>query len=381
MEFLVGDNVRRVSGQNGPRQQPGYEGTVTELDGRWLRFADGTKGLASRFELVFPEIEEGKFYSTRDGRKVGPMYLTHSCLADHYWRAPQLEDENYGSRWYQTGEFYKRGEEDFSSRSFAMDLVAEWVEPVPEFRIEDGKFYKTRDGLKVGPAKAKPYGLFYLGDVFPECHFADGRYRLKGENPNDLVAEWVEPVLTIEEGKYYTNRTGEKQGPFTRSERKNKDEWPWLDTDGFEYRDDGSFGPIKGEASKYDLVAECVDPVLTIEEGKYYRARSGDVSMVGDDWDTARYTKGGVIYRLDSPTRQDMPGDLVEEAPAPATTGPVIEVTRSQIVPGVYDGVRVSNAPAKGFVSVYLSNGSASADELEAAAKVLTELAKAVRNA
>lgn len=272
MEFLVGDNVRRVSGWNGSPQVEGYEGVVTHIIDNRLYFADGSWGLAKNFELVFPTIEEGKFYRTRDGRKVGPMFRPDIGLrmAGHYWGAPEFDDvSDIIPRWYESGEYYKRDEESFSDRSFAFDLVA----------------------------------------------------------------EWVEPVLTIEEGKYYRARSGEVLGPYGRPEH--------------------------------------------------------DVIKVGQDFDTARYVKGGGIYRL-GPTRTDMPGDLVEGVPAP--TGPVIEVTetvtRSQIVPGVHGGVEVRHAPAKGYVNIAIWRKGRSAepvtmnaDQLEAAAKVLTELAKAVRNA
>lgn len=85
---------------------------------------------------------------------------------------------------------------------------AEDLEPLPaaeappaKLQIEAGKFYKTRDGRKAGPA------LHYDGNPKEYCwrvpsdglgHFvytSDGRYSTDGYWPeNDLVAEWVEPA-------------------------------------------------------------------------------------------------------------------------------------------------------------------------------------------
>ena len=58
-------------------------------------------------------------------------------------------------------------------------------------RLEDGKYYRTRDGRKVGPMKH--YGM---GDWFFECDgnlwFNDGGFEWDRESKNDIVAEWVD---------------------------------------------------------------------------------------------------------------------------------------------------------------------------------------------
>lgn len=59
-------------------------------------------------------------------------------------------------------------------------------------------------------------------------------------------------------------------------------------------------------------------------------------------------------------------------------TGPTRTVTRLEVVPGVYDGVQVGESDGK-MVRVSLIDGVLTANELDAAAAVLTELAKAVR--
>ena len=69
-------------------------------------------------------------------------------------------------------------------------------------KIEEGKYYKTRDGRKVGPAKSE--GRKYLGqDAFevpgphPSVHLADGTYSGRNDTGLDLIAEWTDgPVVT-----------------------------------------------------------------------------------------------------------------------------------------------------------------------------------------
>lgn len=65
-----------------------------------------------------------------------------------------------------------------------------------------------------------------------------------------------------------------------------------------------------------------------------------------------------------------------------APTGPVVTetVTKTRIVPGVYDGVYVDGTDWTKF-SVQLLIGTPSADQLDAAAAVLSALAKGLRDA
>ena len=51
--FKVGDKVRRTYGSSFG-QSKGYEGVVDHISAGWLHFADGTRGLINRFELVQP---------------------------------------------------------------------------------------------------------------------------------------------------------------------------------------------------------------------------------------------------------------------------------------------------------------------------------------
>lgn len=78
--------------------------------------------------------------------------------------------------------------------------------------VQEGKFYKTRDGRKVGPARlhSHTYGYWDLGKEFDAFHEANGSYFPGGADisPDDLIAEWTEgPVRTVTrrevvEGRY-----------------------------------------------------------------------------------------------------------------------------------------------------------------------------------
>lgn len=67
----------------------------------------------------------------------------------------------------------------------------------------------------------------------------------------------------------------------------------------------------------------------------------------------------------------------------PMPVGPVVTetVTKTRIVPGVYDGVRVKINPTPGKVFVYIHETLLDADQLDAAAAVLSALAKGLRDA
>lgn len=76
--------------------------------------------------------------------------------------------------------------------------------------IRYGKFYKTRDGRKVGPIKKSPYGVGWLtsdgfeGDQwYSSLHKKDGvegRCYYGKEDPLDLIEEWID--YDLKEGVY-----------------------------------------------------------------------------------------------------------------------------------------------------------------------------------
>jgi len=65
-------------------------------------------------------------------------------------------------------------------------------------QIEEGKYYRTRKGKKVGPAK--PHDTLGYPWVLGKYTYTDDGQRFIGEDhPTDLVAEWEEPdIFNIE---------------------------------------------------------------------------------------------------------------------------------------------------------------------------------------
>lgn len=66
-------------------------------------------------------------------------------------------------------------------------------------KIEDGKYYKTRDGRKVGPLQATPYYPDYPWTVDDGAlmYNSEGR-RITEYAGDDLIAEWTDgPVRTV----------------------------------------------------------------------------------------------------------------------------------------------------------------------------------------
>ena len=79
-KFKVGDRVRRIHCNNGDDMQVGRVGTIKRVyaNGDVIVDVDGGSDacfcMAEYLELATLTIQPGKYYLTRDGRKVGPMY-------------------------------------------------------------------------------------------------------------------------------------------------------------------------------------------------------------------------------------------------------------------------------------------------------------------
>jgi hypothetical protein len=81
-------------------------------------------------------------------------------------------------------------------------------------KIEVGKYYRTRDGRKVGPLERGIYGWARIGDVNRFDWYDDGFCRADHEErPNDIIAEWTD--ATPNEWRIVT-------------EQPNAGEWKWL---------------------------------------------------------------------------------------------------------------------------------------------------------
>lgn len=90
-------------------------------------------------------------------------------------------------------------------------------------KIVEGKYYRTARGHRVGPMRKRKSGFYEMVDDW-DTPFSGSLWYLDGEGVGneDLVEEWVEPVI-IESGKYYRNRSGDKVGPA----QWTGGEYPW----------------------------------------------------------------------------------------------------------------------------------------------------------
>lgn len=116
-------------------------------------------------------------------------------------------------------------------------------------RIEDGKFYRRRDGVVVGPAKDTKDGSGYPvfvrrnPDGGGNWYTAEGRYwTSQTEDPCDLVEEVpdpnAKPALQVEEGNFYRRRDGVVVGPARSSGLDDDSPYKWT-VGGLTYTDDG----------------------------------------------------------------------------------------------------------------------------------------------
>lgn len=79
-------------------------------------------------------IEAGKFYKTRDGRKVGPMQIAYGRGSEWAWELGSTNElDGIGAAWRADGTFAIPPKETHPA-----DLIAEWTdEPVAKFKVGD----------------------------------------------------------------------------------------------------------------------------------------------------------------------------------------------------------------------------------------------------
>lgn len=135
---------------------------------------------------------------------------------------------------------------------------------------------------------------------------------------------------------------------------------------------------------------------MQIEAGKYYRTRDGrkvgpmKVWPSGDgEWESLETFTDGLWKDDGSPLYSDKEYVDSPTLVAEWTEGPVRTetVTTRRIVPGVYGIVRIKNGRNGNAVDVWLNGSEATgfahwytADELDAAARTLQQLAEALRD-
>lgn len=247
-KFKVGDRVKRVKGFNAG-SEIGHVAVISKIEdanycGRlWLVFEDGTSGYADSFELIptttttTPSITTGKHYRTRSGNVTGRVARgdigfdatvdAHVKVFDRAGGAVFGGGDDIVEEWVpkvgdrvvltadngDDGEFGAKGDEGrvesttysgchvrFETGSQKGDWWAvhnDDLRPIPTLTIEAGRYYKTRDGRKVGPMEvlSESGGTFYevVGDGRLWSGEGTGGNLAEGE---DLIALWPEPTAT-----------------------------------------------------------------------------------------------------------------------------------------------------------------------------------------
>ncbi|MCU0803421.1 MAG: hypothetical protein MUD11_16975 [Rhodobacteraceae bacterium] len=230
-------------------------------------------------------------------------------------------------------------------------------------KIEAGRFYRTRDGRKVGPMNVPPKAKYWSEIVFADTKNDDGgfygwlvsgAYFENRESREDLIAEWTDepaPVREVGTLAEIGARVGDVVECLDNTEVRNsysKGGYYVVGADddlGFPVEPDGDFGAFRIIRRAPDAAPVSI---LGAHDGK-----------LPDD-----------LY------------DIIADNPAPA--GPVITETVRRIVPGVYGRVMVHSHDC-GAVSLDFCGqfGVSSAEvltatELRATIATLTEIADAL---
>lgn len=112
----------------------------------------------------------------------------------------------------------------FSDKSLWVDAKElEHVAVAPAtLRIEAGKFYKTRDGRKVGPMEGPMWSSYWHDDVMwfdGESYGHDGQVLGEETQLGDLIAEWAdEPVATAPKAKFKVGDRLTKRNGYWRED-------------------------------------------------------------------------------------------------------------------------------------------------------------------
>lgn len=152
-----------------------------KLGGFYIRDIEPILTAATPEKPATMKIEAGKFYKTRDGRKVGPMF------GDEYglWTAPGFNLKE----WYGNGRRYTD-----LRRTTAADLIAEWIdEPVAKASNDNAK-----PKFKVGDIVTPSHG--WSKDNATVTQIKDGRVSVRWNNgafgsENGWREDELSPVL------------------------------------------------------------------------------------------------------------------------------------------------------------------------------------------
>jgi hypothetical protein len=130
------------------------------------------------------KIEEGKFYRSRDGRKVGPMVPVQCDSYDEEWEwtdAPNGIPETYKRLWINDGRNEEHGESE-------LDLIAEWSEEPP--KLWRDMTPEEKGALLLAHHEGKMIETWFRGAWIGKGHGGWGKenaYRIRPEPKRETV--------------------------------------------------------------------------------------------------------------------------------------------------------------------------------------------------
>lgn len=198
-KFKVGDRVRRIEESMWPAQYGvvGEEYTVLGFSTNdALVIFEGCNGASpSAFELVEQPWQP----------KVGDRVRWREEFVSSLY----TKDKVYEIKGFEHPNFILTDDQNSPRHTWTEKTILENFDLVPPLRIQAGKFYKTRDGRKVGPADLNPANFNIEEDRFGRKAFANlpevGAVDANGiwlcgdgNRDEDLIAEWVdEPAVAV----------------------------------------------------------------------------------------------------------------------------------------------------------------------------------------
>lgn len=188
MRLKKGDKVRSRRDCPAGGYKVGDIFTITAVDGDFIEFVDnhgsGRLRPDDEFELLPVAEATGKpAFKVGDRVRVLSDYLPWASVDEiGVVQAVNARDRDC----YVKFETERMGDHTWYVRWDNLELA-------PALTIETGKFYRTRDGRKVGPAVGDGRAeRFSLGEKF--LYRTDGKYMFNSSESldGDLIAEWVD---------------------------------------------------------------------------------------------------------------------------------------------------------------------------------------------
>lgn len=209
-KFKVGDRVKRIAGSKIDGMDIGDSGIVSAAFCEWIGIdefpadnGDITPFHQGNFELVWQPKIGDRVRMIKDGRSTKGAAGKTATISS--WSGKLVDEGEYlldidPPVNYETAAF---------TQNFTRATI-DCFEPLPtatearHFTIEAGKFYKTRDGRKVGPAfvtgSTTTFGEKgnWSSAVWTDTGRQSTRDDTTTELANDIIAEWVDkPAVAV----------------------------------------------------------------------------------------------------------------------------------------------------------------------------------------